>query len=179
MVRTRIAGALAALAVTAAGLVAGTAGPAAAANLGPYQIRPLHTNDCLDIDVSGGNVSANGLKAQQYDCLGNSQLNQHFYLEPTASAFVYIIHPRSSGKCLDVDNAGTTNGTKIQQWSCNGTPAQKFQLSTPDFGATWTITNPNANRCLDVKGASPLNGTQVQLWTCNNTNAQRWSLIAV
>ncbi|HEX4460020.1 MAG TPA: RICIN domain-containing protein, partial [Polyangia bacterium] len=28
-----------------------------------------------------------------------------------------------SGKCLDINGAGTANGTKVQEWTCNGTAA--------------------------------------------------------
>ncbi|MEH1011819.1 ThuA domain-containing protein [Micromonospora sp. CPCC 206060] len=73
-----------------------------------------------------------------------------------------------AGKCLDVANGGTTDGTKIQLWTCNGTAAQ-----------TWTVT-PNSTvralgKCLDVSGGGTADGTRVQLWTCNGTGAQNWS----
>ncbi|MEV4490168.1 ricin-type beta-trefoil lectin domain protein [Micromonospora coxensis] len=33
---------------------------------------------------------------------------------------------RSLGKCLDVKSSGTTNGTPVQLWTCNGTGAQQW-----------------------------------------------------
>ncbi|MFC7546056.1 ThuA domain-containing protein [Plantactinospora sp. GCM10030261] len=73
-----------------------------------------------------------------------------------------------AGKCLDVRNAGTADGTQIQLYTCNGTAAQ-----------TWTVT-PNSTvkalgKCLDVSGGGSANGTKIQLWTCNGTGAQNWS----
>ena len=38
----------------------------------------------------------------------------------------YNIVAVHSGKCVDVDNAGTADGTPIQQYTCNGTDAQVF-----------------------------------------------------
>jgi hypothetical protein len=35
-----------------------------------------------------------------------------------------------SGRCLDVPNSVTTNGTQLQLWDCNGTGAQNWQLIT-------------------------------------------------
>jgi type 1 glutamine amidotransferase len=72
------------------------------------------------------------------------------------------------GKCLDVRNAGTADGTQIQIWSCNGTAAQ-----------TWSVT-PNGpvralGKCLDVSGGGSADGTKIQLWTCNGSGAQNWS----
>lgn len=71
-----------------------------------------------------------------------------------------------AGKCLDVNNAGTADGTKIQLWSCNGSAAQTWTRS----GQTWRALG----KCLDVSGAGTADGTKVQLWTCNGTGAQNW-----
>lgn len=70
------------------------------------------------------------------------------------------------GKCLDVDNAGTADGTKIQLWTCNGTAAQRWTRSGETFQAL--------GKCLDVDDSGTANGTKVQLWTCNGTGAQVW-----
>ncbi|MFD6248381.1 ThuA domain-containing protein, partial [Streptomyces roseolus] len=73
-----------------------------------------------------------------------------------------------NGKCLDVDNSQSTDGTKIQLWTCNGTGAQ-----------TWTIAGDGTvkalGKCLDVSGGGSADGTKVQLWTCNGTGAQVWA----
>ncbi|MFC8952729.1 ThuA domain-containing protein [Streptomyces sp. NPDC057101] len=72
------------------------------------------------------------------------------------------------GKCLDVDNAQTADGTKIQLWTCNGSAAQK-----------WTVSGDGTlkalGKCLDVSGGGSADGTRIQLWTCNGTGAQKWA----
>jgi len=73
-----------------------------------------------------------------------------------------------AGKCLDVRNAATADGTQVQLYTCNGSAAQ-----------TWAVT-PNSTiksvgKCLDVSGAATADGTKIQLWTCNGTGAQNWS----
>ncbi|MEU7750654.1 ricin-type beta-trefoil lectin domain protein [Micromonospora sp. NPDC049171] len=70
------------------------------------------------------------------------------------------------GKCLDVDNAGTADGTKIQLYTCNGTGAQSWLR----IGDTYRVLG----KCLDVDNGGTANGTKVQLWTCNGTGAQVW-----
>ncbi|WP_405099638.1 RICIN domain-containing protein [Micromonospora sp. NBC_01412] len=72
------------------------------------------------------------------------------------------------GKCLDVRNGASADGTQVQIYTCNGSAAQ-----------TWTVT-PNSTvralgKCLDVSGAGTADGTKIQLWTCNGTGAQSWS----
>ncbi|MFI1722450.1 ThuA domain-containing protein [Streptomyces sp. NPDC020489] len=73
-----------------------------------------------------------------------------------------------NGKCLDVDNAGTADGTKIQLWTCNGTSAQSWTVGTD-------ATLRALGKCLDVSGGGSADGTKIQLWTCNGTGAQRWA----
>ncbi len=70
------------------------------------------------------------------------------------------------GKCLDVANAGTADGTKIQLWTCNGTGAQRWTRTGNTYQAL--------GKCLDVDNAGTANGTKVQLWTCNGTGSQVW-----
>jgi hypothetical protein len=66
-----------------------------------------------------------------------------------------------------VRSASNADGTPVQVYSCNGTGAQ-----------TWTLTSSNQlqslGKCLDVTGAGTANGTKVQLYTCNGTGAQVW-----
>ncbi|WP_369176003.1 PQQ-dependent sugar dehydrogenase [Streptomyces mutabilis] len=73
-----------------------------------------------------------------------------------------------NGKCLDVDNAGTADGTEVQLWSCNQSSAQ-----------AWTVggdgTLKALGKCLDVSGGASADGTRIQLWTCNGTGAQKWA----
>ncbi|WP_433126391.1 ThuA domain-containing protein [Micromonospora sp. CA-240977] len=73
-----------------------------------------------------------------------------------------------AGKCLDVRNSGTADGTQIQIYTCNGSTAQ-----------TWTVTSGSTIRalgkCLDVNGGGTADGTKIQLWTCNGTGAQNWA----
>ncbi|MFF0689228.1 PQQ-dependent sugar dehydrogenase [Streptomyces albogriseolus] len=73
-----------------------------------------------------------------------------------------------NGKCLDVDNAGTADGTRVQIYTCNSSAAQR-----------WTVSGDGTLRalgkCLDVSGGGSLDGTRVQLWTCNGTGAQVWA----
>ncbi|MFC7549552.1 RICIN domain-containing protein [Plantactinospora sp. GCM10030261] len=73
-----------------------------------------------------------------------------------------------AGKCLDISNSGTADGTKVQLWTCNGTGAQVWTVQGQ------VLRNPNSNKCLDISNAGTADGTKVQLWTCNGTVAQNW-----
>ncbi|MBV8720365.1 MAG: ricin-type beta-trefoil lectin domain protein [Chloroflexi bacterium] len=76
------------------------------------------------------------------------------------------------GKCLDVRNGDTLNGTPIQVWDCNGTAAQRLTWNTGD-GAIHVL-----GKCVDVTGGVSASGTPVELWDCNGTGAQQWAYAA-
>ncbi|GGV76237.1 hypothetical protein GCM10010512_48890 [Streptomyces thermoviolaceus subsp. thermoviolaceus] len=73
------------------------------------------------------------------------------------------------GKCLDVRNSGTADGTPVQLWTCNGTDAQRWTY-VPEAGGTLRAFG----KCLDVTGNGTANGSKVQLWPCNGGGAQLW-----
>jgi gluconolactonase len=72
------------------------------------------------------------------------------------------------GKCVDVTNGSSTNGTRVQLWACNGGAAQ--QWSVRDDGSIAAL-----GKCLDVAAASTANGAAVRIYDCNGTSAQRWT----
>jgi hypothetical protein len=73
------------------------------------------------------------------------------------------------GLCLDDSGAGTTDGTHVQIWGCNGTSAQQWTIAS-----NGTIQTQGG--CLDVSGSGTGNGTVVQWWGCDNTGAQQWQV---
>lgn len=77
---------------------------------------------------------------------------------------------QGSGRCLDIQNYGTADGTPVQLWDCSGNWNQQWSRSGGTF------VNPQSGKCLDVAGAGTADGTQVRLWSCNGTAAQQWQV---
>jgi alpha-galactosidase len=72
----------------------------------------------------------------------------------------------SSGRCLDVPNSNTTNGTQPVIWDCNGAANQRWNVSGQTLQAL--------GKCLDAPiGATA--GTKVQIWDCNGGTNQQWT----
>ncbi|MFI6182107.1 PHB depolymerase family esterase [Nonomuraea sp. NPDC051191] len=74
----------------------------------------------------------------------------------------------ASGRCVDVPNAATTDGTAVQLWDCNGRTNQQ-----------WTQTSAGelkvyGNKCLDAGGTG--NGTRIQIYSCWGGDNQKWRL---
>jgi glucose/arabinose dehydrogenase len=73
----------------------------------------------------------------------------------------------AGGKCVDVNGAGTTDGSKVQLWTCNSGTNQR-----------WTFdgsTVRSLGKCLDVASGGTADGAAVQLWTCNGATSQNWA----
>jgi glucosylceramidase len=75
------------------------------------------------------------------------------------------------GRCLDVVDNVSADGTPVQLWSCFGGANQRWTRA-----ADGTVRS--LGRCLDVSGGSTADGARVQLWTCNGSGAQQWSYTA-
>lgn len=91
----------------------------------------------------------------------------------------YVLVNKKYGKVLDVEGAGTSNGTTVQMYVRNHTAAQRFDLlNTPvlNNGTYFLITALKNSMVVDVAGGSPSNGTNIQLYTMNESGAQKWTI---
>jgi O-glycosyl hydrolase len=78
---------------------------------------------------------------------------------------------RINGKCLDVNGRGTTDGSLVQLWTCNGGTNQQWTV-----GPNSSLVGTGSGKCLDDPGASTVDGTQQVIWTCNGRVNQAWTL---
>lgn len=83
-----------------------------------------------------------------------------------------------SGKALDVEAAGTTNGTNVQQWSSNGTGAQQWTVEENSDG-TYRLINVNSGKALDVEASSTQNGGNVHQWDYVGGANQKWEITEI
>ncbi|MFE9172971.1 ricin-type beta-trefoil lectin domain protein [Streptomyces kebangsaanensis] len=72
-----------------------------------------------------------------------------------------------AGKCVDVAGANPANGTPVQLYDCNGTPAQQWTLAADS-------TLRALGKCLDVTDRGTADGSTVQLWDCTGGPNQKW-----
>ncbi|MCZ4511129.1 RICIN domain-containing protein [Streptomyces sp. ActVer] len=91
---------------------------------------------------------------------------------PVGDAPAVIEFHAAKGKCLDVQSSGTTDGTPVQLYTCNGSAAQQWQVYGDDAGLH--LRNVNSQKCLDVYNNNPESGTKILIWTCNSSPAQTW-----
>ncbi|HTN92329.1 MAG TPA: RICIN domain-containing protein, partial [Sorangium sp.] len=88
----------------------------------------------------------------------------------------YVIRSVATNKCLDVPSASTADGTRMQQWTCNGSNAQRFHIS-PTTDGYWKIVNVNSNKALDVRDVSTAPNAVIHQWTYVGGANQQWKLV--
>ncbi|GAA3821038.1 RICIN domain-containing protein [Streptomyces phyllanthi] len=123
---------------------------------GTFTLKGANSGRCLD--VPGGQT---GVQVQIWDCSGNA--NQTI-TQTTAGEL------RVAGKCLAADGDGTTAGTKLILWTCNGKTSQKWWSRLDG-----SVINRSNGLAIDVTNWGTANGSKVQLWTALGNATQRWS----
>ncbi|MCX5402310.1 ricin-type beta-trefoil lectin domain protein [Streptomyces sp. NBC_00102] len=97
-----------------------------------------------------------------------------YRVSPGTGSSTGTTHPlvgASSQRCLDVEGGGTTPGTKIEIWDCNGAGNQAVTLT-----AAGELRLYGGSQCVDANDNRTAPGTAVQLWTCNGGANQQWTL---
>ncbi|MEV8544781.1 RICIN domain-containing protein [Streptomyces sp. NPDC051572] len=85
---------------------------------------------------------------------------------------------KGSGKCVDARSAASADGTAVQQYTCNGSTAQNWQLVATSDGYYRVNSNLNAAEAWDVTGVSTADSALIQLWTYSGGNNQQWLPVA-
>ena len=84
-----------------------------------------------------------------------------------------------SGKVLDVEDAGTTDTSNVQQYKWNKSDAQLWMPVISNYGGLEFVSKEDTSKVLEVAKGSTANGANVQILTRNGTDAQRWSITRI
>lgn len=109
----------------------------------------------LALDVMNGGT-ASGTPVQAYTPNGTDAQRWHIYQKsgeyvPDHTRPVALAPKLNAGLRLDCVAGGTANGTGIQVYDRNDTPAQQWQILDHGDG-TWTLVNVGSSQALDVVG---------------------------
>ncbi|WP_231647595.1 MULTISPECIES: endo-1,4-beta-xylanase [Planomonospora] len=85
---------------------------------------------------------------------------------PTSNPGAGQIRGTASGRCVDVPNATTTDGTQVQLWDCHSNSNQQWSYTSAQEIRVY------GNKCLDAAGTG--NGAKVQIYSCWGGNNQKW-----
>ncbi|MEV6522924.1 RICIN domain-containing protein [Longispora sp. NPDC051575] len=176
MFTTLLRKSLALFAVAAA--VFAVTGPAAAApgsgtprSVTYYEVRAQHSGQCLDVWQRNPNW---GTPDVQWPCYGGSgQLWEKVPVYSSGGHVWYALKVQMNGLCLDVRDGSRAAGAVVQQWACNNTLAQQWEVWAVG-GNYVSVVNRGSGMCLDVKDISTYNGAAIQQWPCWNNPGQHW-----
>nr|WP_269769251.1 RICIN domain-containing protein [Pseudoalteromonas atlantica] len=82
-----------------------------------------------------------------------------------------------SGLCMQIENASTSNGAKLEQWVCDHAKAsQRFTLNSTgdDY---FELKSSLSNKCVDIAGKLQTYGADIVQWQCYNGDNQRFQFI--
>jgi poly(3-hydroxybutyrate) depolymerase len=86
---------------------------------------------------------------------------------PTPTPTTFRLRGEASGRCLDVNGAGTANGSPMIIWDCHTGANQQFTQTDKTLRVQ--------GKCLEAPGNAG-SGTRVQIWDCNGNANQQWNL---
>jgi hypothetical protein len=146
----------------------------------PPGYNPMHKEGAIILGIGGDNskssagtfyegVLTSGYPSAATESAVQASIVSAGYAPFTASAATgTIVSGLSSTLCADNNNGSSTNGNKVQIWTCDGnTSAQNWTVNS---NGTLTIDGG----CMDITGARYTNGTLIELWTCNGGANQQW-----
>lgn len=151
----------------------------------PGTVRAPDTQSCLAVQgvtiTSGSHIGtttgsrANGAPLETHDCNGGWEQTWLYidYNDPDSAAddaSQHALAVYAGTMCAAPKDGGTTAGTLVQAYDCDGTSPQKWTRN-----ADASITSDQSGLCLERAGGAISNGTAIRLGTCNGGAAQKWT----
>ncbi len=130
---------------------------------GYYYVRARNSGLLLDVAWGSTADGANVAQVRQYAGSDAQKWKLTAVSGVSGAPLVageYTIQSAQTGKCLDVPGSSTADGAKLQEWSCNGTGAQRFRAVDLGGGA-FEIVNTNSGKALDVTDVSLTAGARL------------------
>ncbi len=123
------------------------------------QILVKYSNKCMD---------AWSTYPFQWTC--SSWDGQKYDFNPVAGKTnIYSIVSKSTGQCLDIEGASTSNGAKLLRYACHNNSNQQFELVSA--GSSYQLKAVHSGKCLSV--TSSWGGAGFVQTTCNSSDGKQ------
>jgi hypothetical protein len=136
-----------------------------AAISGQHQIKNVAYNQCV---VAPNNLENAGL--QLGDC---RKSGARAVWQFTPAGGIFFMSNKSSGFCAEVNDGTSIPGELVDQFTCNGSPAEQWveaPTRRPADGLFY-LELKHGELCLDTVGGA---GSQLMQYTCDGNDAQLW-----
>ena len=141
---------------------------------GTYRIA-MFSNQNIGLDINGGSKD-NGANVLLWEWYEENNIQKKFNIKYDETDGYYTITNVNSGKLLDTENGGNTNGTNVWQYEENGTSSQKWKIIKNNNGS-YSIISKYSGLYLDISNGNIANGGNVQVYEGNNSVAQQFMFI--
>ncbi|MFD8688197.1 ThuA domain-containing protein [Streptomyces sp. NPDC059651] len=94
--------------------------------------------------------------------------------DPVDGTSAFAVVSGANGNCVDARAAATGNGTVIQQYTCNGTAAQRYRFPATDSGYVRIAADSDGRQVVDVANVSVAEQAPLQLWAYGGGANQQW-----
>lgn len=126
------------------------------------QIFPHEASTGTSLTASGGTATLEGLTAYSHQ-------------PGLVDGATYRIENLNSAKTLEVRDAGTSDGDRVQQWDWLGYDHQRWIAHEVSAGV-WKFENVNSGRVLDIEDASTEQGAYTMQWEWWGGDNQKWTV---
>jgi hypothetical protein len=130
-----------------------------------------------DYTVSGGKITVtvpNMSAANAYQI--NVAAGSGSLFDPN---HLYELANVNSGKALEDYNYGTTDGSKVDQWTYSGGDAHTQWYIVPEGNGYYKVVNGYSGKPLDDYNNGTANGSPVDQWSWSGGNNQLWKITSV
>ncbi|MFI0742246.1 non-reducing end alpha-L-arabinofuranosidase family hydrolase [Streptomyces sp. NPDC021100] len=114
----------------------------------------------------------NGKPKPAYTAVMNALRSGSGTTPPGPAAGTGEIKGVASGRCVDIPDSATANGTPVRLWDCGGRAGQRWTRTAAKQLKTYD------DKCLDARGMGTTNGTPVVIRDCNGGADQQWDINA-
>ncbi|HEY1011846.1 MAG TPA: RICIN domain-containing protein [Herpetosiphonaceae bacterium] len=94
---------------------------------------------------------------------------------PPGGAGYFTLVNRNSGRCADVPNGSTADGAGIQQWGCNSSNAQQWELIPTDSGY-YRLISRASGKAMSIVGGATTDGALIHQWPWIGNPDQQWAV---
>jgi CxxC motif-containing protein (DUF1111 family) len=139
---------------------------------GTYRLVAVHSGHC--VDVIGGSRE-DGAALVQAAC-DPGRAFQFFDIDAAGSGL--RLRNRGSDKVVDIAAGSAADHARVQQWTDNGTGAQRFRIERVDQTDRYRVVNGNSGKCLAVAGAATAAGAALEQLACTGATSRLFHLVS-
>jgi len=125
-----------------------------------------------DLEVQHSKLCLDAFSANLFQWTCSDYDNQKFEFKPvTGKLNTYNIRSKSTGQCLDVFEARTTDNTNLIRYACGTQTNQQFSLVS--IGANYQLRAIHSNKCIALKDAATYGGANFVQLSCDSTDSSQ------